>query len=220
MNHCSQDQQCVCVCVSLTSSGILQGGCISRLIFLKWKMRTYAIKSPRMTTQATGTTTATEISAWFNSCSGKNTQKRQFMKKITFFWTKKPKKFHVDPSEEEENNMKKERKDIQEKKNPSEKKNLFSLNIVKKNLNFFTTLKKNSFPRRTKIYKRNSKRVFLSWKNVFAHCHKKKIIFILFFTDVKTHSETWTFCFQEEKKCEINAKKNFFRQIFSFTVSH
>lgn len=84
------------------------------------------------------------------------------MKKITFFWTKKPKKFHVDPSEEEENNMKKERKDIQEKKNPSEKKNLFSLNIVKKNLNFFTTLKKNSFPRRTKIYKRNSKRVFLS----------------------------------------------------------
>lgn len=47
------------------------------------------------------------------------------MKKITFFWTKKPKKFHVDPSEEEENNMKKERKDIQEKKNPSEKKPCF-----------------------------------------------------------------------------------------------
>lgn len=47
------------------------------------------------------------------------------MKKNTFFWTKKPKKFHVDPNEEEENNMKKERKVIQEKKNPSEKKPRF-----------------------------------------------------------------------------------------------
>lgn len=42
----------------------------------------------------------------------------------------------MDPSEEEENNMKKERKVIQEKKNPSEKKNPFSLNIVVK-LKFF-----------------------------------------------------------------------------------
>lgn len=67
------------------------------------------------------------------------------MKKITFFWTKKPKKFHVDPSEEEENNMKKERKVIQEKKNPSEKKTPFSLNIVVK-LNFFYHFKKKLFP--------------------------------------------------------------------------
>lgn len=41
--------------------------------------------------------------------------------------------------------MKKERKVIQEKKNPSEKKTLFSLNIVVK-LNFFYHFKKKFFP--------------------------------------------------------------------------
>lgn len=146
MNHCSQDQQCVCVCVSLTSSGILQGGCISRLIFLKWKMRTYAIKSPRMTTQATGTTTATEISAWFNSCSGKNTQKRQFMKKNYVFLDKKTQKVSRGPEwrggkQYEEGTQ----RHSGEKKSKWKKKPVFS-EYCKKKLKFFYHFKKKFFP--------------------------------------------------------------------------
>lgn len=102
------------------------------------------------------------------------------MKKITFFWTKKPKKFHVDPSEEEENNMKKERKVIQEKKNPSEKKTLFSLNIVVK-LKFFYHFKKIILSPGGRKYIKEIPREFFSPEKMFLLIViKKNYIYFIF----------------------------------------